>query len=179
MRGSIVCLLSALVLVGPSCGGGTGEADDPTDEYGVNLDDYEEDEDEYDEVEQPSASDSRGGGGRSDEEGERPKAPPPEPKFEPGMSVSQAINAVPPGIERVNIEEEELARPLGDMTVYKPCKLGPAAHFKVKVAVWNGRAVGIDVEAKDANLAQCIRRQIEGLTWRDKARSLNTVEYQY
>jgi hypothetical protein len=172
-------LLSALVLVGASCGGGTGEADDPTDEYGVDLDDYDDDEDEYDEVEQPSASDSRGGEGRSDREEGKAKAPPPEPKFEPGMSVSQAINAVPPGIERVNIEEEELARPLGDMKLYEPCKLKPTHHFKVKVAVWNGRAVGIDIEAKDQALAQCIRRQIEGLTWRDKAKSLNTVEYQY
>jgi hypothetical protein len=172
MRGTIVCLLGALVVVGANCGGSGGGADQPTDEYGMELDDYEE-EDDYDEVDQPPAaqSDTR----PSDAE----KEPPPEPQFEPGMSVSQAINAVPPGIERVNIEPEELARPLADPKLYEPCKLKPSDHFKVRVAIWDGRAVGMDVEAKNQNLAACIRRQIEGITWREKAKSLNTVEYQF
>lgn len=104
----------------------------------------------------------------------------PDPVFTDSMSVNEAINAVPPSIERLNIEHEILAEPLQQPDVYAPCKLG-AGHFKARVAVWEGRAVGVDVETQPNNpqLAKCIDDQIRQIQWSEKVRSLNTVEYSY
>ena len=170
MRGTLACLLGLLVSF--SIGGCKGgEADSPSDEYGVELDEEEED---YDEVDQPSVSED----GEVMDEGEGESKPPaPEPEFTEGMTVEQAINAVPAGIERVNIDQEVLARPLQDENLYKPCKLRPQDHFTVKLAIWDGRVVGMDLETKNKKLGECLKQQFLQLRWRDKAKSLNTVEY--
>lgn len=103
-----------------------------------------------------------------------------DPDFTDNMSVSDAIKAVPPSAERLEIEEDRLAEPLADGELYEPCKLGNG-HFKARVAVWNGRAVGVDIETSPQNpqLARCIDQKIRELEWDDKVRSLNTVEYSY
>ena len=94
-----------------------------------------------------------------------------DPEFKPNGSVDQAIAAVPPGGERLNIDQETLG---------KPCKPG-TSRIKFRVAVWNGKAVGLDLTASPRNptLEECIRNRIYALTWRDKVRSLNTVEYSF
>lgn len=104
-----------------------------------------------------------------------------EPTFTPGMSVTEAINAVPQGAERVNIEQEVLAEPLTKPELYEPCKLKPNQHFKVKLAVWDGKAVGMDITTTPHNeaLTSCIREQLEKLAWEDKVKSLNTVEFAF
>jgi hypothetical protein len=104
-----------------------------------------------------------------------------EPEFNEGMSVDEAINAVPQGSERVNVDPDELGKPLTDMKVYEPCKAKPNEHAKIRVAIWDGRAVGIDVETtpKNDKLAECIKEQIRALSWKDKVRSLNTVEFAF
>lgn len=103
------------------------------------------------------------------------------PSFKEGGSVDEAINAVPQGTPRVNVEQDSLAKPLMDENLYKPCKLSPAQHFKLKVAIWDGKAVGIDLNAtpKNDKVVACIKQQINGITWKDKVKSLNTVEYQF
>lgn len=103
-----------------------------------------------------------------------------DPEFTENMSVSDAIKAVPPNAERLEIEEDRLAEPLADGELYEPCKLGNG-HFKARVAVWNGRAVGVDIETSPQNpqLARCLDQKIRELKWNDKVRSLNTVEYSY
>lgn len=113
-------------------------------------------------------------------------APPPqaaktEPEFRAGMTVNEAINAVPTGTERVNIDQETLEQPILRQELYAPCKLGPSQHFKIRVAIWDGRAVGLDIETtpKNEKVAACLREQIEGVRWSPKAKSLNTVEYAY
>ena len=115
-------------------------------------------------------------------------APPPqaaksqvEPEFRAGMTVNEAINAVPQGTERVNVDQEALEAPLVREELYAPCKLSPSQHFKLRVAVWDGRAVGVDIETQPKNekLASCLREQLEGVRWQSKAKSLNTVEYAY
>jgi len=98
------------------------------------------------------------------------------PEFPDHASVSQAIAAIPRGAERANIDPGDLAEPLQSQSVYEPCKVG-AQHFKLKVAVWNGRAVGVDVETANKKLAECIDTQVRSIEWRQKVRSLNTVEY--
>jgi hypothetical protein len=104
----------------------------------------------------------------------------PEPEFKENGSVDDAIAAVPVATKRYNIEQEALARPLQDFKVYEPCKPGNG-RFKFRVAIWNGKAVGLDMSStpKNAKLEQCIAQQIRALTWPDKVRALNTVEYQF
>ena len=125
---------------------------------------------------EPKSDEGEGGGGKG--EG---KAPVGEPSFKEGGSVDDAINAVPQGTERKNVEQEALAKPLMDEGLYKPCKLAPNQHFKLKVAIWDGKAVGIDISAtpKNDKVVACIKQQIGGVTWKDKVKSLNTVEYQF
>lgn len=103
------------------------------------------------------------------------------PQFTPGMSVVEATNAVPDSAQRLNIEQEALAAPLMDPGLYEPCALAGHHHFKVRVAVWDGRAVGLDVSTQpsDSKLESCLRQQLSNVEWKDKAKSINTVEYSY
>lgn len=105
---------------------------------------------------------------------------PAEPVFTEGMSVDEAIKAVPPGAERRNIDQETLGKPLQDLSLYESCKPG-SARFKVRVAVWDGKAVGIDVTEtpKNDKLTACIKGKIGEVTWEKKVKSLNTIEYQF
>ena len=100
---------------------------------------------------------------------------PEEPAFKEGMSVNEAINAVPQGYPRVEIDQEDLNRPLMDPDFYKSCKLVPSQHFTIKFAVWNGKAVGADIKSTPANknLESCLRGLVAGFTWKDKVKSLN------
>ena len=104
----------------------------------------------------------------------------PAPAFKENGSVRDAVNAVPQGTPRLNIEQEALERPLNNSEVYEPCKPGNA-HFKAKVAIWDGKAVGLDLTTtpKNQKFADCIAERIRGLTWPDKVKSLNTVEYTF
>jgi hypothetical protein len=117
----------------------------------------------------------------SDETTNDSASAPQEPHFTPGMSVVEATNAVPSTTQRLNIEQEALAEPLMDPKLYEPCALRGNQHFQLRVAVWDGRAVGLDVTTKpvDAKLEACLRQQIAGVEWKDKAKSINTVEYSF
>ncbi len=167
--------LGALVLA-VGCGGSTPPAEEPTPTPKPTA-----------EPEPAPTPEGAGGAGAEGSDGgssESPKEPQPdkpapiEPKFTEGMTVDQAMKAIPQGMSRENIDEETLGMPLRDVTLYEPCKLG-AKHVKLRVAVWNGKAVGLDVTVtpKHDKTAQCIRDQINKLEWKDKARSLNVIEY--
>jgi hypothetical protein len=128
-------------------------------------------------AERPSRSEDEGSGESKSHSNNEKSAP--EPEFTQGMSVDEATKAVPSGIERRNIDQETLGKPLQDMSVYEPCKPG-SARVKLKVAVWDGRAVGIDVTTtpKNEKLATCVKQRISELKWEKKVKSLNTIEYQ-
>jgi hypothetical protein len=108
-------------------------------------------------------------------------APAEEPAFREGMSVDEAIAAVPQSAQRVNIEQDALAAPLMRPELYEPCALKGNQRFKVRVAVWNGRAVGLDLDTQPKNqkVEECLRQQVASVTWPDKVKSLNTVEFSY
>jgi hypothetical protein len=114
------------------------------------------------------------------EEPKPEKAAAPEPQFTDGMSVEDAIKAVPVGAERANIDQETLSKPIQDFSVYEPCKPG-AAHIKMKIAVWDGKAVGLDVTStpKNDKLVACVKDRLKSLTWQAHVKSLNTVEYSF
>jgi len=129
-----------------------------------------------------SESGDSGNAAPSDSESGEPAAAESEaPTFTPGMSVEEAIAAVPSTAQRIHIEEEALAEPLKDPAVYEPCKLKGHEHFSIRVAVWQGKAVGLDVTTKPTNaeLESCLKTQIDRLEWKDKVESLNTVEFNY
>ena len=108
------------------------------------------------------------------------KAEVPTPEFKANGSVLEAINAVPQGTPRLNVEQEALAAPLNKVEIYEPCKPG-SSHFKAKVAVWDGKAVGLDLTTtpKNQKFAECVAEKIRGITWQDKVKSLNIVEYSF
>lgn len=171
----------ALALAGfvyfPGCGGQPKQVENPA-PLGLGADDV---------VAESEASDDASDGPAEAERDDVAVAEPVDgkplggdPEFTENMSVSDAIKAVPPNAERLEIEEDRLAEPLADGELYEPCKLGNG-HFKARVAVWNGRAVGVDIETSPQNpqLARCLDQKIRELKWNDKVRSLNTVEYSY
>ena len=97
------------------------------------------------------------------------------------MSVNDAINAIPQGFERITIEQEALDQPLLDHEVYKPCKLAASQHFEIKFAIWDGRAVGLDIKTMPANktVENCLRDLVKKNVWRDKVHSLNISTVQF
>jgi hypothetical protein len=109
------------------------------------------------------------------------KPEPKEPEFKENGSVDEAIAAVPVASERLNIDQETLGKPLQDMSLYEPCKPAASQRMKFRVAVWNGKAVGLDMTStpKNPKLEECVKARIRELTWRDKVRALNTVEYSF
>ncbi len=108
------------------------------------------------------------------------KAEVPTPAFKENGSVRDAVNAVPQGTPRLNIEQEALEGPLNHPELYEPCKPGNA-HFKAKIAVWDGKAVGLDLTTtpKNQKFADCVAARIRAITWPDRVKSLNTVEYTF
>jgi len=126
-------------------------------------------------------SEPSGDGSSEASDGDASPAAEEKPSFTPGMTVEEAIGAVPSTAQRIHIEEEALAEPLKQPELYEPCKLKGHEHFTLRVAVWQGKAVGLDLETKpkNADLETCLRTQIERIEWKDKVESLNTVEYSY
>ena len=104
---------------------------------------------------------------------------PPQPAFTPGMSVAEATEAIPNSAEFSGLDVETLSRPLHEPEIFAPCKLKPHHHFTLKVAVWDGRAVGVDVKSTNKSLAVCVAEQVREQTWPQRVKSLNTVDYKY
>lgn len=161
----------ALAVFVMACGGGQAPAASP---------------DPVEPVDEPVAAEPKSEAPSAEEpaEGEGGETAPKvaaEPQFTDDMSVDEAINAVPQGSERMNLDPEALGKPLMDMNVYKPCKLAPSLRFKIRVAVWDGRAVGVDVTStpKNDKAVGCVKEQIKGLKWKDAIKSLNTVDYAF
>jgi hypothetical protein len=158
-----------LLFVSLSCGGSEHPASAPTES-------------------EPTAPEPVPSGDAAQPEKPEPEAPAeagahtadPPPEFKANGSVLEAINAVPQGTPRLNIEQEALGRPLGNVELYEACKPGNM-HFKAKVAVWDGKAVGLDLTTtpKNQRFADCVAEKIRSITWPDKVKSLNVVEFSY
>jgi len=155
-----------------ACGGSTPAAEEPDEDFSGEEDNAPA---------MPTSDDEEKPRGKADEESGEKVQRAAEPEFKEGMSVDEAINAVPQGTARVTIEPDELAVPLKDPKVYEPCKPAANAHWTIRVAVWDGKAVGLDITTQPPNkrLSECIAEQIRKITWRDKVASLNTVEYAF
>jgi hypothetical protein len=143
---------------------------------GTDVAEVEEEADE--DVDVASSDDAARDHGSADGSSEASESPAGEPRFTEDMSVSEAQAAVPPDADRLNIEPEVLATPLQDTELYEPCKIG-TGHFTANVAVYDGRVVCLDLETQPKNptLAKCLSDQIRNVRWRDKVKSVNTVEF--
>lgn len=164
-------ILAGVFVVG--CGGSAPPPEEPAPPTDPSL--------SVDEVEQPELTNQSSSSPEEKTEGSgKPAAEPAkEPEFKEGASVQEAMNAIPQGTARINMDQETLGQPITNPAVYDSCKLGPAQHFKLKVAIWDGKAVGVDVETQPPNkrAAECIDKVVRGITWQDKVKSLNTVDF--
>ncbi|MBX3125816.1 MAG: hypothetical protein KF718_03840 [Polyangiaceae bacterium] len=118
--------------------------------------------------------------GEPEPEPDKPSAA--EPEFPENAGVEEAIAAIKQGGTRENLDADALGTPLMNMKLYEPCKPKPNQKVTIRVAIWDGRAVGVDVSVGpkgDDKLASCIKEQIRTVTWRDKVKSLNTVDYAF
>jgi len=132
---------------------------------------------------EPTAGSAIGPGFAATDEREpqpEPAPAPKEPEFTEGMTVQQAIDAAQ-GTDRIEIEQEVLAEPIVNPELYAPCKLKGNQRFTLRVAIWEGRVVGMDLSLTPKNDAaeQCIRSQVQGVTWKKKVKSLSTFEFNY
>lgn len=190
MRGLRWFIGLTLLVSASACAEGTPEARTANDETGATGKKSHDDPDWYDSGSSSSddkpASDGEKSTTNNGQVGikKKPKkdgAPAGEPDFKDGMSVNDAINAVPQGYPRVNIDQEDLNAPLMDPEFYKSCKPAHTQHFTIKFAVWEGRAVGMDIKSTPANkaLEQCLHGLLAAFTWKDKVKSLNISEVQF
>ena len=171
-------VLVGLVLLGcglvAGCGGGTAEPEMPDD---AALAETPPPAPEPEPASETASADGETAAERGDAESKPKEGATGEPEFKEGMSVDEAIAAVPRDAQRMNLDGDALGKPLMDQKLYEPCKLAQNQKFKVRVAIWNGKAVGLDVttQPNNARAKECIATQIRSVTWRDKVPSLNTV----
>jgi hypothetical protein len=158
-----------------ACGGSNPE---PKDASSEQSDSKPAEELKSDEAESSSAASSESKPADADDGEKKPSGDAAEPTFPENATVDQAMAAVPKGTPRSNIDPERLAEPLQKPGVYDSCKVG-TQHFKVRVAVWGGHAVGVDVTTPNKKLAECIDKQTRAVSWPDTVKSLNTVEYSF
>jgi hypothetical protein len=111
---------------------------------------------------------------------EEAKVEVPQPKFAPHGSVDDAINAVPQGSPRLNMSDESMQRPLMDPKQYQKCKVTRATRVSLRVAVYDGVAVGLDLttKPKNAKMEKCLDDLVRAMTW-EKVPSLNTVTFNF
>jgi hypothetical protein len=167
-RSVVLFSFAALALSGAACGGGKPPAEDPSASTTPVMPEKQ--------VAPPPTEDAEP---KPDAESAPPKKEEvPEPNFTQDMSVEEAIKAIPAASERLNVDQETLSKPLTEESLYEPCKPG-STHFKLRIAVWRGKAVAIDLTTtpKSPKLAECLKGRIREITWPAKVPSLNIVEY--
>jgi hypothetical protein len=179
MRCSHLYALAVTASLLVACGGSQQTAESP-DEYGHEDETYasempESEDKGSNDVEQRDLAEEQTNSGEQAAGGVE------EPEFKEGMSVNDAINAVPPGTPGERLETEVLEVRLMDSAVYAPCKISASQHFTLNVAVWDGRAVGMDIKTQPNNpaLEACIREQVSQIRWKERAKGINQVEYSY
>lgn len=103
------------------------------------------------------------------------------PQFEPGMSVEEASSTAPFAVNAVEVPILELEAPLMKSSLYKPCSIPSTQKYKVRAAVYQGKAVGIDVTTEPANekVEACVREQVEAVEWSVNEKSINIVELSF
>ncbi len=84
--------------------------------------------------------------------------------YEAALAVPEDLNAVKGERELSN---KDLAAPMQPAAVLDVCHVPDATRVTVKVAVRDGRAMGVSVATRpdDARVAECVDRAVRKLTW--------------
>jgi hypothetical protein len=166
-------LMIALLVL--SCGGGSAEQAPPETPGGSENEPAAV---RRNEPAPPAAATPSGGAAKPEPAG----LPTPTTKvtFPPNASVDEAINAVPQGLPRVNINDNDLQKPLMEMPRYEPCKVPRSTRVSIRVAVYDGAAVGTDIASKpkSAKIEECVAGVVRTMSW-PKVPSLNTMTFNF
>ncbi|HMI84082.1 MAG TPA: hypothetical protein VK550_08300 [Polyangiaceae bacterium] len=101
----------------------------------------------------------------------------PAPTGPSGMSYEAAIagnnlNLAPGTRDVPDLTDAELAGPIREGTFLDACGVPSSTHVTVKVAIRNGRAVGVSVEMAPASreMGWCVERHVRGQQWPSNAK---------
>ena len=119
MRGLYLSLIGCAAVLAVACGGSQPPAETPeppapaSEPPAASAPAASATPSEADEEAPGAKEDNADDGAGSSDKGDKPKkAAVPEPKFTEGMTVDQAIDAVPQGMARENVDQDELSKPL-------------------------------------------------------------------
>jgi hypothetical protein len=85
----------------------------------------------------------------------------------PHSGVDAAIKAVPTTIPVGTLTQSQLEGPLRDRARFEHCRIPYGTHGEIAALVYNGAALGVDVNTKpnDRALNFCIERTVRQITW--------------
>jgi hypothetical protein len=94
-------------------------------------------------------------------------SPPATIDSRPGTSVDAAIKAIPSQIPMGHLSREVLESPLTDPARFARCGIPRTTRVDISVAVYNGQAIGVDVQSIPSNRAIdfCVERVARQTTW--------------
>jgi hypothetical protein len=94
-------------------------------------------------------------------------APPATIDVHPDSGVDAAIKLVPSKIPQGRLSKEILTSPLKDPARFERCAIPPTTRVAIRVAVYNGQAIGVDVRSNPNTPALdfCVDRIVRQTTW--------------
>lgn len=114
-------------------------------------------------------SDAVGEGPRSAMDPGKAAMPTPALKLEPhpDVGVDAAIKLVPSQIPQGHLSKSSLESPLKDPTRYERCAIPSSTRVAIRVAVYDGQAIGVDVRSNPNTPALdfCVDRIVRQTTW--------------
>jgi hypothetical protein len=115
------------------------------------------------------ARQARGGSARHP--GGPTPAGPSGPSYESAIAGNN-LNLAPGTRDVPDLTDGELAGPMRDGTFLDACGVPSSTHVTVKVAIQNGRAVGISVypTPPSREIAGCVERHVRGIQWPSNAK---------
>ena len=168
-------MIAPLVLLVLSCGGGTSTESPPQtaqDEYGPSSGSTGPGS-----LAPAPGSPAGGGAGKGESAA---GSPPPKIDFPPNANVEDAIKAVPQGLPRLNMADADLQKPLMELSRYERCKVPRSTKVTLRVAVFDGAAVGVDISSKPKSpkIEECVAGVVRSMAW-EKVPSLNTMTFTF
>jgi hypothetical protein len=100
-----------------------------------------------------------------------PGAGPSGPSYESAIAGSN-LNLAPGTNDAPDLSDSELAGPMRDGTFLDTCEVPTSTHVTVKVAIRNGRAVGVSVYPvpPSQEIAGCVQRHVRTIQWPSNAK---------